>query len=118
MNPPNLLCISCENQLFQVGLLLTTQIGPFVCCDVCRALYYIDVVVKPDNTSLIVIQPTRMPPEEEFDIIRHSISSTPLKECLLPPKERSTPVQPQDLKSVITSSVTPSDLIRRLHDSK
>ena len=117
----NLPCISCSNQLFQVGLLLTTQIGPFVCCDVCRALYYIEVIVKEDNTPMIIIQPTGMEPEDEFDIIRHSISSTPLKECLS--KEKSVdekninPHFNKDLKSAIDSSVTPSDLIRKLHDS-
>lgn len=112
----NLPCVSCKSQLMDEGSLLSTYLGPFVVCEVCRALYYIDVVTKTDNKPLIVIQPTKFDPGQEYDIIRHADSRVPLKEYLSKENEEKNinPHFKQDLKSVIEESVTPSDLIRKL----
>lgn len=114
----NLPCKSCSSQLLETGLLLSTEQGPFVCCDICRTLYYIDVGTNYEDKPVIVIQPTKFDPEEEFDIIRNAVKRTPLKDYLPPENSDETIINPhfnQDLKSIIDASVTPSELIRRLH---
>jgi hypothetical protein len=129
----NLPCVSCQNQLLDSGSLLGTSFGPFVVCEVCRTLYYIDVMSNLNSKPLITIQPAKLDPDQEFDIIRNAESRVPLKEYLpeknvgsdwgdyLPESEKEekniNSHFKKDLKSIIDSSTTPSDLIRELNKS-
>lgn len=95
-----------------------------MCCDVCRTLYYIDVLENAEGSPVIVVEPANLEPEDEFDIIRNAQKRTPLKEYLAEPEDQN--INPhfqqqdlriseeRDLKSAIEESVTPSDLIRRI----
>jgi hypothetical protein len=124
----NFICISCGSQLLETGLLLS-RAGqcPFVCCETCRTLYYIDALENFDGKAIIVVEPTRLEPEQEYDIIRNAEKRTPLKEYLekaeQPDEKNINPhfkqqnlgiPEEKDLKAVIEESVTPSDLIRGL----
>jgi hypothetical protein len=110
-------CISCANQLIVTGLLLITEEGPFLCCDVCRTLYFIDTLKNAEGRHLVVVEPACLGPEIEFDIIRHAQKRTPLKDYLQIPEERNiNPHFQENLKSIIEKSTTPSDFIRKLHD--
>lgn len=113
----NFLCVSCGNQLLETGALLTTTQGPFVLCETCRTLYYIDVLENAAGQPVMIVEPTRFDPEQEFDIIRDALKSTPLKEHIdkTVDDRNVNPHFKQDLKSMINKSVTPSDLIRNLH---
>lgn len=118
----------------ECGSLLSTDGGPFVCCEVCRALYYVDIVANYENKPVIIIQPTHLEPDQEFDIIRSAYARTPLKEYLpneadapgtdwgnylpKPNAENINPHFDKDLKSIIDKAVTPSDIIRGLEDGK
>lgn len=118
----NLSCVSCKNQLLECGLLLDSDIGPLICCNVCRTLYYADVIINTDNKPVIVIQPIKnIDQNEEYEIIRTARSNVPLSEYI-PKLEKENgeekiidPYFKQDLKSTIADSVTPSDLVRKLH---
>jgi hypothetical protein len=113
----NFLCVSCGNQLLETGVLLATAEGPFVLCETCRALYYIDVLENAEGHPVVVVEPTRLEPEQEFDIIRGALKQTPLKEHLNKVENQNVnPHFKQDLKSMINESVTPSDLVRKLHN--
>jgi hypothetical protein len=121
----NVSCISCSNQLAECGLLLETHIGPLICCNVCRKLYYVDVITNADGNPLILMQPTDFVDEDEFEIIRSAISSVPLSEYLsegesgeLKDSRIVNPHFDKDLKTVIEESVTPSDIIRGLNGTK
>lgn len=138
----NFICHACGNQLLETGLLLSsTGQCPFVCCDVCRALYYIEVLENFEGKAVIVVEPTRLEPEQEYDIIRAAEKRTPLREYLeqveqsekqIDPYENylpspnaeninphfnqdSTTPEKKDLKSIIEKAVTPSDVIRGLN---
>ena len=98
-------------------MLLATAEGPFVLCETCRALYYIDVLENAEGHPVVVVEPTRLEPEQEFDIIRGALKQTPLKEHLNKVENQNVnPHFKQDLKSMINESVTPSDLVRKLHN--
>jgi hypothetical protein len=104
------------------GSLLNTPLGPFVVCEVCRTLYYIDIVTNYENKPVIVIQPAKLEPEQEFQIIRTANSRTPLKDYLDRENEgqiEKANINPhfnKDLKTIINEAVTPSDIIRKLND--
>lgn len=101
----------------ETGLLLATAEGPFVYCGVCRTLYFVDIIDNGDGTSIVTVEPAGLAPEAEFDIIRQAIKQTPLQEYMNVPNERMiNPHFQENLKSLITKSVTPSDFIRKLHD--
>lgn len=110
----NLTCVYCKNQLLECGLLLGTPSGPFVACDVCRGLYYIEIVNQTNGKAMVVIQPTGMDQDAEFEIIRYAESRVPLAEYL--PK-LETEKEEKNLKSIIKEATTPSDFIRKLHDN-
>lgn len=123
----NIKCASCQNELAVCGLLIESYQGPLVCCDVCRRLYYVDVVVNYENKSVLVIQPTSFTEEEEFQLIRTAVSRIPLSEYLAGKEnsenkwgdykkddENINPHFDKNLKSIIEESVTPSDLIRKI----
>jgi len=131
----NLPCASCSNQLIDEGSVLRTDMGPFLLCEVCRKLYYIDVVTNFEEKPVIVIQPTHFDPQEEFNIIRYAIARVPLKDYLpqeenpdslgsdpwgdylkSPNEKNVNPHFEKDLKSIIEKAVTPSDLLRGLHE--
>jgi len=100
----------------ETGLLLATAEGPFVYCGICRTLYYVDIVDNEDGNPIITMELGNFTPEEEFDIIRQAIKQTPLREYMNVPDERMVnPHFQENLKSLITKSVTPSDFIRKLH---
>jgi hypothetical protein len=104
----------------ETGLLLATAEGPFVYCEVCRTLYYIDVLENAEGLPVVVVEPVHLAPEVEFDIIRQAQKQTPLREYLIRPKtDEERIVNPHfnvDIKELINESVTPSDLIRKLHN--
>jgi len=135
----NFVCLSCGNQLLETGLLLSSNGQcPFVCCETCRALYYIDALQDFEGKAIIVVEPTHLDPEQEYDIIRNAEKRISLREYLEKaeqPQEIEDPggnylsspnaenINPhfnhpeeKDLKSIINESVTPSDIIRKLHD--
>jgi hypothetical protein len=125
----NFICHSCSNQLLETGILLSSNGQcPFVLCDVCRALYYIDALENAAGQAVIVVEPTRLEPEQEYDIIRNAEKRTPLREYLEkaehPDDKNINPhfkqqelgaSEEKDLKSIINESVTPSDIIRGLN---
>lgn len=111
----NIQCVGCTNPLFECGMLLETDTGPYVVCDLCSFLYYIEIVTTLENKPLIVVQPTKLFPEDEFNIIRTAKSRTSLKDYL--PLEEEKNINPhfkKDIKEVIKESITPSDLVRKL----
>lgn len=92
-----------------------------------------------EGKAVIIVEPTRLEPEQEYDIIRAAEKRTPLREYL---EQSEKPINPyenylpspnaeninphfkqqnlgipeeQDLKSIINESVTPSDIIRGLN---
>jgi hypothetical protein len=127
----NFICYSCGNQLLETGILLSSSGQcPFVCCETCRTLYYIDVLENAAGQAVIVVEPTRLEPEQEFDIIRNAEKRTPLREYLeKAEKSDDKNVNPhfkqqelrassgeKDLKIIIENAVTPSDVIRGLNE--
>lgn len=107
----NLPCVYCSNQLSECGSLLNSPtFGPMVACEICRGLYYVEVIVQAENKPLIAINPTNLPEEVAYDIIRWAESRVPLSEYLTPVEDKKE----VDLKSYIASANTPNDLIRRL----
>lgn len=108
-------CVFCKQQLSECGSLINSPaLGPLVACEVCRALYFIEITTQIGNKPLIVIQPTNLTPEDEFEIIRYAESRTPLKEYLKQPEDNDK----TSLGEIINSAITPSDLIRKLHEGK
>jgi hypothetical protein len=87
-----------------------------------------------EGKTVIVVEPTRLEPEQEYDIIRAAEKRTPLKEYLEKAEQPKEPIDPwgdylpkpnaeninphfnKDLKTIINESVTPSDIIRGLND--
>jgi hypothetical protein len=118
----NLPCVYCKRQLIDVGVLLQTTYEFFVYCEVCMGLYYIDVLQSVDsNKPLIVVQPCKMDIEEELYIIDKALNKTRLSEYLTQnqDQEQQFPSKEQknaDIKELIESSVTPTDLIRKLRE--
>jgi len=114
----NLPCVSCANQLIEAGSLLSTAWGPFVLCEICSTLYYVDLITKEtDGRPFIAIQPAKLDPTIEFEVIRYAETRVPLKEYLPKEGEEQRIINPhfkKDLKSAIEESVTPSDLIRKI----
>lgn len=114
MSNSNLLCSYCRCSLADQGVVIESEIGSLLMCTVCRGLFYINFIVNPNNEiSSIAIKSVNLPQEAEFDIIRYSIGSIPLSQYLL---EQKAQVAPPDIKEVIESSITPSDLLRKLQE--
>lgn len=122
-------CLSCGNQLEDTGVVIDSIYGDLVCCEICRRLYSIEMVVNYENKSVAIIQATHFIEDEEFQLIRLAVTRVPLKEYLLkqqddpwgdylPPSNEKNinPHFEKDLKSIIDKAVTPSDIIRGLKD--
>ena len=114
MNSFTLPCTYCQNPLSKSGSLLETDIGPFVCCNICRALYFVDVVQQNGSRPVIVINPTHFGQEKEYEIIRFSTKMTPLSEFFAKSDVENT----VDINQVIKDSKTPTDFIKKLNDGK
>ena len=113
--PNNYLCVSCTNPLIENGLLLNTLYGLFLCCDICRSLYFIDTI-NTETGNTLVITFAKLDPELEFDLIRWSEVHGTLRDYIqsIPQQPNINPHFKKNLNSLIDESSTPSDLIRRL----
>lgn len=136
--PPmeELRCTGCFNLLYQNGSVIDSDIGPLVVCDICRALYYLQVTPATEEcVPIAVIVPTNFSPEDEYDVIRSAITRVSLSDYLLsqiPPcteeeqekEEEERIINPHfededeeeevPLKDIIESSVTPTDFLEKL----
>ena len=117
----NILCGYCTNHLYDHGVVINTEIGPLLMCGNCRGLYYIEIGINPstDKTALY-IKIANFPKEEEFNLIRGSTEHLPLAQFIKatqePPRKQviNEPIQKEDLKELINSSVTPLDFLKKL----
>lgn len=123
-------CLSCGNQLEDNGIVIDSIYGNLICCEICRRLYSIEMIVNFENKAVAIIQATHFNEDEEFQLIRLAITRVPLKDYLLsqqkdpwgnylpPSNEKNINSHfDKDLKSIIEESVTPSDIVRKMKDN-
>lgn len=113
----NIICGYCKNNIYENGTVINSEIGPLLMCSVCRALYYLDVVVNPQTHEFSMqIEAVNLPQEDEYYLIRNSIEPMPLSAYLpkKPEVPQEQPIEPKDLIEVIHASVSPADFLRKV----
>lgn len=125
MKNPTILCAHCQNQLYDSGLVISSYIGPLLMCSNCRGLYYIDLIMIMPGQYSLSIKTAEFTPDEEYKLIRDSVNPILLADFIKSMKEIGNslppPIKPlpsnvnTDIKHIIETSVTPSDLIKKLN---